>query len=86
MRRAGDITWQFLVETVTLATIGGLLGVALGGAGVYVLKSFTNWQAVITPGALSLSMGISCLTGIVFGIYPARRAARMDPIQALRHD
>jgi putative ABC transport system permease protein len=81
-----DITLQFLVETVSLATLGGLLGMALGGFGVFLLKSYTNWPAVITPEALSLSLGISCMTGIVFGIYPARRAANMDPIQALRHD
>ncbi|MBL4844095.1 MAG: ABC transporter permease [Planctomycetes bacterium] len=81
-----DITIQFLIETVTLSVVGGLLGIALGVAGVAVLEAFTNWQPVITQGAVGLSMGISCLTGIVFGIYPARRAALMDPIAALRHD
>ena len=80
-----DITWQFLVETVTLATVGGLLGVLLGIAGVYVLRYATEWNAAITTWALVLSMGVSCLTGIIFGIYPARRAAAMDPIVALRH-
>ncbi len=80
-----DITWQFLIETVTLATIGGLFGVAVGIGGVEVLKAATNWEALITPWALMLSMGVSCLTGVIFGIYPARRAAAMDPIKALRH-
>ncbi|MCH7650560.1 MAG: 3,4-dihydroxy-2-butanone-4-phosphate synthase [Nitrospinae bacterium] len=80
-----DITWQFLIETVTLATVGGLLGVLLGIAGVYVLRYATEWNAAITTWALVLSMGVSCLTGIIFGIYPARRAAAMDPIVALRH-
>jgi putative ABC transport system permease protein len=81
-----DITLQFLVETVTLALVGGLLGVLLGVAGVYGIEQFTDWKPVITPGAVVLSLVISCCTGIVFGIYPASRAAMMDPVRALRHD
>ena len=80
-----DITTQFLIETVTLAMIGGVLGVLAGIGGAFVLKTATQWHAVITPWALALSMGVSCVTGVVFGIYPARRAAAMDPIEALRH-
>jgi len=80
-----DITTQFLIETVTLAMIGGVLGVLAGIGGAFILKTATQWHAVITPWALALSMGVSCVTGIVFGIYPARRAAAMDPIEALRH-
>ncbi len=80
-----DITCQFLVETMTLATIGGLMGVLLGIGSVAVLVSMTQWNAVITPGSLALALGVSCLTGVAFGIYPARRAAAMDPIRALRH-
>ena len=82
----GDITMQFLVETVTLAAVGGLLGVALGLGGVALVKRFTDWNAIVTPFSVTLSMGISCLTGVVFGLYPARRAAAMDPIEALRHE
>ncbi len=81
-----DITAQFLVETVTLSSIGGLIGIALGAAGVALLRRLTEWDAVITPGAVGLSLGVSCLTGIVFGLYPARKAAQMEPIQALRHE
>lgn len=81
-----DITWQFLVETVTLSGIGGLLGIAFGVLGVWILETLTQWDAVITPESVALSMGISCLTGVVFGLYPARRAAAMDPIEALRHE
>ena len=79
-----DITLQFLVETVTLALVGGLLGVLLGVIGVYVIEQFTEWTPVITPGAVLVSLGISCATGVVFGLYPARRAAMMDPVRALR--
>lgn len=81
-----DITMQFLVETVTLAAVGGLLGVALGLGGVWLVKTFTEWNAIVTPFSVALSMGISCLTGVLFGLYPARRAAAMDPIEALRHE
>jgi putative ABC transport system permease protein len=81
-----DITWQFLVETVTLSVVGGLLGVCLGLFGVYLVRSFTEWDAIVTPFSVMLSLGISCLTGVVFGLYPARRAAAMDPIEALRHE
>ena len=80
-----DITWQFLIETVTLALIGGLLGLGVGIAGVFVLKWVTQWNAIITTWSLVAALLVSCLTGVVFGIYPARRAAAMDPIQALRH-
>lgn len=83
---AGDITRQFLVETVTLSAIGGVLGIVLGAAFVLLLDANTDWQPTLTPWAVSLSLGISCMTGIVFGLYPAIRAARMDPIHALRHE
>ena len=82
----GDITMQFLVETVTLAALGGLLGVAVGVAGTWVLRTATEWHAVITPGSVLLSLGVSCLTGVAFGLYPARRAAAMEPVAALRHE
>ncbi|HEX5053124.1 MAG TPA: ABC transporter permease [Planctomycetota bacterium] len=81
-----DITLQFLIETVTLALVGGVLGVLLGVLGSKLIEQVTEWKPVITFGAVAVALGISCLTGIVFGIYPAHRAATMDPVRALRHE
>ncbi|MEO6597495.1 MAG: ABC transporter permease, partial [Planctomycetota bacterium] len=69
-----DITLQFLIETVTLALVGGVLGVLLGVAGSKLIEQLTEWKPVITFGAVAVALAISCLTGIVFGIYPAHRA------------
>jgi len=68
-----DITTQFLMETVTLAATGGVFGILLGISFVSALRAFTDWQPAITPGSVALSMAVSCLTGIVFGIRPAQR-------------
>ena len=81
-----DITLQFLVETVTLTSLGGLIGVGVGVLGTDVLRRATEWDAVVTPWAVALSLGVSMLTGIAFGLYPARKAAAMEPIAALRHE
>ncbi len=82
----GDVVAQFLVETVALSAGAGLLGVAVGCAFVLVLEHFTEWKPTITGWSVALSLLISCATGVIFGLYPARRAALMDPIRALRHE
>jgi putative ABC transport system permease protein len=81
-----DITTQFLVETVVLSIGGGLIGVVAGVAIPVLVSAMTDMQTIVTPGAVILSFGISGLVGIVFGIYPASRAAGLDPIEALRHE
>ena len=83
-RRA--IVSQFLTETVAIAAIGGLIGVALGIGLVLIVAPYAGWPAIVTPGSVFLSFGISVGVGVLFGIFPAMRAARMDPIQALRYE
>jgi putative ABC transport system permease protein len=82
-----DITEQFLIETVVLAGVGGLLGVALGFTIPQVIIYFIpDQKAIVTGASVMLAFSISVAIGILFGIYPAQRAAMMDPIEALRHE
>ena len=84
--RRNDIVWQFLTETLAIAVIGGLFGCLAGIAGTQGIVALTSWKAIIEPHYVGLSLGISLTVGVVFGIYPARRAAFMDPIKALRRE
>ena len=81
-----DITLQFLVETVVISTVGGLLGLLAGVALPNLITQFTGQRTAVTPWSLGLSVFISLAVGLVFGIYPAWRAAQLDPIEALRHE
>src|ERR1700722_12499502 len=82
-----DITQQFLIETVVLAGVGGMLGVLLGFTIPMVIVYFIpDQKAVVTTASVMLAFSISVAIGILFGIYPAARAALMDPIEALRHE
>jgi len=81
-----DILSQFLVEALTLSVAGGLFGVALGiGVAQYLGKQF-DWPMLIRPGIVLLSVGFSAFVGIAFGLYPARKASLLDPIEALRYE
>ena len=80
-----DIAWQFLVETMTLSSIGGLLGVILGLGLSYLVAHLFALPAIIEAWSTLLAFAVSVIVGLVFGTYPAMRAARMDPIEALRH-
>ena len=84
--RRRDILVQFLVETTAIAGIGGLLGCLFALAGTYGVVHFTNWKALVSPSYVIVSLAISCSVGVLFGIFPARRAAQMDPISALRSE
>lgn len=81
-----DITYQFLVETILLSSVGGFLGVLLGIGLPTAVSHFANLETAISIWAIVISFGISVCIGVIFGIYPARRAALMDPIEALRHE
>ena len=84
--RGRDILTQFLVEALTVALIGGSIGVVAGLGASYALAYFGDWRTVISPPAILLAFGFSGLIGIFFGFYPARKAAGLNPIDALRYE
>ncbi len=81
-----DILIQFLVEAVTMSLIGGLLGVALGVGASVLLSYYAKWATHISSGAVLMAFTVSALVGVFFGFYPARKAAFLDPIEALRYE
>ncbi|RMH02569.1 MAG: ABC transporter permease [Planctomycetota bacterium] len=80
------IVMQFLVEAVVLSVGGGLLGILLGLAIPWLVEWYADLRTIVTPEAPALAFGVSVATGLVFGLYPAWRAATMDPVEALRHE
>jgi putative ABC transport system permease protein len=84
--RRGDIERQFLVEAVVLSSIGGVVGILFGLGGALGLSRVLGLPFVISPGAVGLAFGVSALIGMVFGFFPARKAARLRPIEALRYE
>jgi putative ABC transport system permease protein len=84
--RPRDIRTQFLVEAVTLALLGGVAGVLAGGVAVAGLRALLGWEMSLRPVAVAVAVGVSGATGVVFGFLPARRAAALDPMDALRHE
>jgi putative ABC transport system permease protein len=81
-----EILWQFLVESATLTFIGGLLGIAFGLATGHILKEVLDLQSGVPLWSAVLATLVSIMIGLVFGLYPANRAAAMDPVEALRHE
>lgn len=84
--RERDIMSQFLIEAVLLSLTGGVIGIAVGVLGSKVASSLTGWKTVISPESILISFGFAALIGIFFGIYPARKASKLDPIEALRYE
>jgi putative ABC transport system permease protein len=84
--RGSDVLTQFLVESVAISMLGGIIGVLLGLAGAALLGHFTGWSTVTPPEAILIAVGFSAAVGVFFGFYPARQAAALNPIQALRYE
>ena len=84
--RGKDILSQFLVEAITLSTIGGVLGILLGGLGTWLVAELAEWRVELSVLSIILAVGFSAMIGIFFGYYPARKASAMQPIQALRYE
>jgi putative ABC transport system permease protein len=81
-----DVLMQFLVEAVVLSLAGGAVGVLVGLAAAYGVTELLQWPTLVTSQSILLSFGVAAATGVFFGFYPARKAASLDPIEALRYE
>jgi putative ABC transport system permease protein len=84
--RGADVLLQFLVESIVMCLMGGLVGLAAGASGAALVGRLTGWSVSTPASAVLLAVGFSAAVGIFFGYYPARKAAALDPIQALRFE
>jgi putative ABC transport system permease protein len=84
--RPRDILSQFLIEATALSTIGGAFGIGLGAGAAYLVAQLAGWPSLVSTNAIIIAAGFSALVGIFFGFYPAQRAAKLDPIEALRRE
>jgi putative ABC transport system permease protein len=79
-----DIARQFLLECLVITSLGGLVGIALGIKMADMISGFAHWPTIVSGQAVALSIFVAVFTGVVFGIYPAMRAANIEPMEALR--
>ena len=84
--RRRDIVWQILTESVTLSILGGVVGIILGFALALTISKVTPLPAAVQVWSVAMGIGITALVGLFFGLYPAIRAAKLDPIEALRRE
>ncbi|MBI4421085.1 MAG: ABC transporter permease [Gemmatimonadetes bacterium] len=82
----GNIMLQFLIEAVVLCLLGGTIGILVGTGGAVALAKLARWNTLVSPVSIALAFGFSAAVGILFGLWPARRAAKLDPIDALRYE
>jgi putative ABC transport system permease protein len=82
----GDILLQFLVEAVAISLVGGILGIGVGVVTSLIISRVAQWSTVLSTGSIVLAFAFSGLVGVFFGYYPARKAAFLDPIEALRYE
>jgi ABC-type antimicrobial peptide transport system permease subunit len=84
--RRRDILLQFLLESIMLSVLGGLIGVVLGITSSSLISAFAGWPVLVSPGAVGVAFAFSAAVGMFFGFYPARKAAALSPIEALRYE
>jgi putative ABC transport system permease protein len=84
--RRGDIVRQFLLESVLISIGGGVVGIAFGYFLSWLIARAAEWNTIVTPASIGIAFGVSVAVGVIFGIYPARKASRIDPIEALRYE
>ena len=84
--RRGDIVRQFLAESVLISVAGGLVGIAFGFFLAWLIARTAEWKTIVTTTSVAIAFGVSVATGLAFGIYPAVKASRIDPIEALRYE
>jgi putative ABC transport system permease protein len=84
--RQADIIRQFLIEAVLISIVGGLIGIAAGFSGSRIIALVAGWSTVVTVASIAVAFGVSVFIGLLFGIYPAVQAARLDPIEAIRYE
>ena len=84
--RGSDVLTQFLVESIVMSVLGGAVGLVVGIGGASLVARFTGWSTEVPVAAVALAIGFSAAVGVFFGFYPARKAAALDPIQALRYE
>jgi len=84
--RGRDILRQFITEAILLCVLGGALGILLGHGGAWLVKAVLGWPVETSPTAIVAAVLVSASVGIVFGFYPAWKASRLDPIEALRYE
>ncbi len=81
-----NILLQFLIEAIVIGVTGGVMGIILGVVGAHIISAVAGWSTIISPASIFLAFGVSVAIGLFFGIYPARKAALLDPIDALRYE